>query len=372
MHPLLAEHEVLRGLLLDWYDSRRRDLPWRTAPTLYGTWISEIMLQQTTVATVTPRWHAFLERFPDVAALAAADEAQVLDAWAGLGYYRRARQLHAAARAIVESGGDLPRSREDWLALPGIGTYTAGAVASIGLGIPVPAVDTNVVRVLTRLACGSPGEAKAFPRRELDALAADLVSPDRPGDWNQALMDLGAGPCAPSAPRCDACPLADACRAAQSGDPGAIPPPRPRVKPVRARWSLLVVDGANGPIVAGPGFTSAAPAADDDVRDRYDTLYRGYRTFPHTRWTSAEATWNPAVLWRDWWNSAGGRWVSEPESVGEFGHAITRYRLTCHVCRGTVETPPERVLSALALEVGPCGPLSPPSRRAEGLVTGSP
>ena len=142
---------ILQRDLLRWYDNMRRPLPWREQPDLFGTWISEIMLQQTTVKAVIPYWHRFLARFPDVAALATASEEEILREWSGLGYYRRARLLHRAARLVMkERDGQLPRSRDEWLQLPGVGAYTAGAIASIALGEKVPAVDANVRRSVAR------------------------------------------------------------------------------------------------------------------------------------------------------------------------------------------------------------------------------
>ena len=151
---------AMRRDLLAWYDAEARRLPWRERPSLYGTWISEIMLQQTTVATVIPYWERFMARLPDVGALAAADESEVLTLWSGLGYYRRARSLHQAARQIAaDHAGRLPTDAVGWRALPGVGDYTAGAVASIGAGERVPAVDANARRVLTRWLCDSEAAA---------------------------------------------------------------------------------------------------------------------------------------------------------------------------------------------------------------------
>ena len=160
MHPTADQRlDERQRRLLVWYDAVARDLPWRRETTLYGTWIAEIMLQQTTVRAVAPRWSTFLERFPDVSTLAAAAESEVLAAWSGLGYYRRARLLHRAARELRDRhGGRLPTSHDQWRALPGVGEYTAGAIGSIGLGLPVAAIDANVRRVLTRWHCAVPEE----------------------------------------------------------------------------------------------------------------------------------------------------------------------------------------------------------------------
>jgi A/G-specific adenine glycosylase len=192
-----------RRRLLDWYDLNRRDLPWRDGQDPYCTWISEVMLQQTRVAAVIAYYRRFLERFPDVGTLAAAKPEAVLAAWSGLGYYRRARALHAAAKILVEKhGGELPRSVAELRDLPGFGPYTAAAVASIAFGEPVAVVDGNVERVLARLF--------AWQKIKRDAAweaAQRLLASDRPGDFNQAMMELGATVCLPTQVQCTACPL---------------------------------------------------------------------------------------------------------------------------------------------------------------------
>ncbi len=216
----------LRRRLLAWYRRRRRDLPWRQterAQNPYTVWVSEIMLQQTRVETVIPYYERFLARFPHVQSLAAAPLGEVLRLWSGLGYYRRARQLHAAARAIARRhGGCFPLDPVAVRALPGIGEYTAGAILSIAAGLPLPAVDGNAVRVLSRLH-GFP----ANPRRARQA-AARLISRRRPGEFNQALMDLGAAICQPRMADCPRCPLARGCRGA--GRLAATAPARKRAK----------------------------------------------------------------------------------------------------------------------------------------------
>lgn len=226
----------LAGHVLAWYDAHARTLPWRVPPGSrayadpYRVWIAEIMLQQTTVATAGPRYQAFLARFPTVDALAAAPEAELLDAWAGLGYYARARNLAAAARQIAESG--FPQTAEALARLPGIGAYTAAAVAAIAFGEPVAVVDGNVERVLARVfACPvPPPKLKDALRPRLQA----LVPPDRPGDFAQGLMDLGATICTPRRPRCMDCPVAGLCSAQLKGMTDAFPAPKVRrVRPTR-------------------------------------------------------------------------------------------------------------------------------------------
>ncbi len=192
--------------LLTWYDRHRRDLAWRGSRDPYPVWLSEIMLQQTRVAAVIDHYQKFLRRFPTVEKLAAAREASVLAAWSGLGYYRRARMMHAAAKAIVrEHGGKFPATEEGLRALPGIGRYTAAAIASIAFGEPVAVVDGNVERVLQRVA------GKRLAGEELWTAANNLLDAKRPGDFNQAMMELGAVVCTPRAPRCLMCPVIDLC-----------------------------------------------------------------------------------------------------------------------------------------------------------------
>ena len=192
--------------LLGWFDRHKRDLPWRQDRDPYRVWLSEVMLQQTRVAAVTNHYGRFLQRFPSVEKLAAAREASVLAAWSGLGYYRRARMLHAAAKQIVkEHGGKFPESAEALRALPGIGRYTAAAIASIAFGQPVAVVDGNVERVLQRV------HGKNIAGEELWRAAGELLSQERPGDFNQAMMELGATVCLPRQPRCLLCPVSDLC-----------------------------------------------------------------------------------------------------------------------------------------------------------------
>jgi A/G-specific adenine glycosylase len=190
-------------------------------PNPYRVWLSEVMLQQTTVATVTPRYERFVSRWPTIEALAAASDARILQEWAGLGYYARARNLIACAREVARRGG-FPRTAEELRHLPGIGAYTAGAIAAIAFGERAPAVDTNVRRVIARL-YGIAEPARA----EIARLFLDLM-PDRPGDFVQAMMDLGATICRPSSPRCGECPLKSECIAFASGDPEAVPRSRAR------------------------------------------------------------------------------------------------------------------------------------------------
>ncbi len=208
-----SELPRLRRCLLAWYDGEHRQLPWRGICDPYRTWVSEIMLQQTRVTAVLDHYRKFLRRFPTVQDLARARESSVLAAWSGLGYYRRARLLHQAALRIVgERGGVFPTIAEEWRTLPGIGRYTAAAIASIAFAEPVAVVDGNVERILRRVFA----LPSATPAGKLWDLAGALLSRERPGDFNQAMMELGATVCLPGTPLCPECPIARWCRVGQA------------------------------------------------------------------------------------------------------------------------------------------------------------
>jgi A/G-specific adenine glycosylase len=226
--------------LIDWYREHQRPLPWRRSREPYGVWVSEVMLQQTGVETVIPYYERFMERFPTVGDLAAAGTDEVLARWSGLGYYRRARQLHAAAREIVERGGRFPCRPEELQKLPGIGPYTAAAVASIAFGAPVPAIDGNVERVVSRYLALASDPRKKTGRQRIQKTAAALLDPEEPGTSNQALMELGATICRPRRPRCGECPLVAGCRAAASGEPEGYPAARRRRAMVKIRRSVII------------------------------------------------------------------------------------------------------------------------------------
>ena len=211
-------------LLLAWYDRHARTLPWRGIHDPYRTWVSETMLQQTRVETVIGYYARFLQRFPTVAELAAAPEDDVLKMWEGLGYYSRARNLHKGAKQVVtEYGGVIPSSVEELRKISGIGPYTAGAIASIAFDQPVPAVDGNVIRVVSRLRGIRENVGVPSVRRALEGEASALVPADRPGDFNQAVMDLGATICTPGTPSCEKCPLQAECDAYAAGDAEDLP-----------------------------------------------------------------------------------------------------------------------------------------------------
>ena len=224
--------ENISPALLDWFYKNRRSLPFRKDPTPYHVWLSEVMLQQTRVSAVLPYYDRFLEELPDIPALAACGEEKLHKLWEGLGYYSRVRNLQKAARIVCEQyGGDLPADYEALRGLPGIGDYTAGAVASIAFGIPVPAVDGNVLRVFARLYNDdadvmTPAAKKAFTVRVLDQMPKAT-----PGPYNEALMELGALVCVPGAPRCEVCPLAQLCQGYAAGRAAELPvKPAPKAK----------------------------------------------------------------------------------------------------------------------------------------------
>jgi A/G-specific adenine glycosylase len=246
----------LRRSLLSWYRKNRRDLPWRRTRDPYRIWVSEAMLQQTRVETAVHYYERFLARFPDLRSLATADAEEVMGEWAGLGYYGRARNLHTAARQVVEErGGEIPDDVEELRSLKGVGRYTAGAVASIAFDRPVPAVDGNVARVLARL-LGIHEDLQSAPvMRQIWKQAEELARGRSPGDLNQALMELGATVCTPRSPLCPACPIAAHCRAREAGDPEAIPVKRPRRKPKRleATAAFLVRRGKALAVRRPPG-----------------------------------------------------------------------------------------------------------------------
>jgi A/G-specific adenine glycosylase len=240
----------LRDALLAHFDRHGRDLPWRHTRDPYAIWVSEMMLQQTRAETVIPYYARFLERFPTPRALADAPLDSVLAAWAGLGYYRRARLLHAGARTVVERhDGTLPRDPEALRALPGVGAYTAGAIASIAFGLREPLVDGNVERVLTRLFALGGDPRTGENKKRLWSLARAFADCERPGDLNQSLMELGATVCVPVAPRCLLCPARAHCAAFAAGNPEGYPEKRERPAMRREAWRVLVAMNPEGTAV---------------------------------------------------------------------------------------------------------------------------
>lgn len=235
----------LSNALLDWYLTHRRALPWREKRDAYSIWISEIMLQQTQVETVIPYYHRFMERYPDVNALAEAPLEEVLKSWEGLGYYSRARNLHKAARAVVDSHqGAFPQSEAELRKLPGIGPYTAGAIASIAFNLPVPAVDGNVIRLLSRIYGISDDVTKPATLKKFQETAQSLIVPGQASDFTQALMEMGALVCTPTNPSCAQCPVQGECKAYGEGNP-LIYPVKPKKAASRSEvwWAYVLVEG---------------------------------------------------------------------------------------------------------------------------------
>ena len=306
---------ALRGELLAWYDRARRDLPWRAAPgerpDPWHVLVSELMLQQTTVATVRGRFQPFLARFPTLASLAAAPLDDVLHAWQGLGYYRRARSLHACAQAVVaHHGGRLPLTEAALLELPGIGPYTAAAVAAIAGGAPSVPVDANVERVLGRLHAVEAPLPAARPR--LRDLAGAFAAKQRAGDFAQALMELGALVCTPRRPTCLACPWRLWCRAAQLGDPESYPRKAARTARLPRFTTAFLLERADGAVL---------------FRQRpLDGLLGGMIELPATPWAdrfnAAEASGVPAAV----------AWTPVP---GEVRHVFTHIDLLVRMRRGS-------------------------------------
>lgn len=297
--------EKYRRLLLAWFDKNKRQLPWRHHRTLYGTWISEMMLQQTTVKVVVPYWEKFLTAFPDVKALAAADLEEVLSLWSGLGYYRRARQLHEAARIVVtQLDGELPCQIEGWLALPGIGPYAGGAVASIGLGRRVPALDANARRVFSRWLVGDPHDLAHLKPTHLDQVATLLVDEDRPGDWNEAVMELGALVCRATGPGCSVCPVRSLCKANLAGTVDLVPPAKTAAKSLGVHLGLLVVQWKDQVLLLPPGTGPVAVPTDSPLRSG--------QIFPESMGGSGGCPRRPGFLVRQRGTSVGPAISGDP------------------------------------------------------------
>lgn len=302
----------VRRRLLAWYGANRRDLPWRRTRDPYQILVAEFLLQRTRIASGTPYYERFLGRFPTVRDLAAASLDEVMAIWEGLGFYGRARNLHAAARAIVvRHGGEIPRSFDELVALPGIGPYTAGAVGSIAFGIPVPAIDGNATRVIARLFRIRDVVTSGVARRRIAEIAAHLVARDEPGTFNQAIMELGATVCTPTSPSCFRCPLESLCLARAAGEERELPlSSRPRSIPVvPVVFGLVVSDGRillvrrpRGRLLGGlwalPGGEREGPSDKADlaaaIRSQANVEVhvgprwaRVARTFSHRKWSGS-------------------------------------------------------------------------------------
>ena len=300
---------ALRRKLLKWYDENRRDLPWRKNSTPYRIWVSEIMLQQTQVVTVVDYYKRFIKRFPGVAALAGSSESEVLKLWEGLGYYRRARQLHAAAQKVVtDHGGEFPTTFDEVLELPGIGRYTAGAILSISLDQRLPILEGNTIRLFARLM-----EMKSDPRsREnqnaLWEFSESMLPRKRCGDFNQALMELGSEICHPKNPKCLICPLRGECPTAVKGLQESIPAPGRKLKYEKVKEAVVIVERRNKFLVR-----KCAPG------ERWAGLW----DFPRWKVTSNDP---PAEL-AEKLHEQTGLGVELKSTVTQIKHAVTRYRI---------------------------------------------
>jgi len=315
-----ARARRIREHLLSWYDVHRRDLPWRRTRDAYAIWISETMLQQTRVETVIPYYERFLARFPDVESLADADQEEVYAHWAGLGYYSRARNLHTAAKTLVDDfGGTLPDDAAALRSLAGIGRYTAGAVASIAFDRPEAIVDGNVKRVLARRLGIRDDLADRRVEDRLWAEAAMLACGQRPGDLNQALMELGATVCTPRSPDCPACPLRHACDARRAGDAEALPRKASRVR-VRSLRAVAVWLERQGRVLA--------------VKREAGGLLGGLWELPGGDLEPGE---KPADAAARLIEAGLGLHIEAIRSAGSVRHEFTHRRLRLHLLRAEAE-----------------------------------
>jgi A/G-specific adenine glycosylase len=301
-----------------WYAEHRRDLPWRKRKSLYRTWVSEIMLQQTQVATVVGYYHRFLKRFPTIQKLAAADINEVFQLWEGLGYYRRARQLHRAAQLIVEKHrGNFPRDFAQVLALPGIGRYTAGAILSIADDQRWPILEGNTVRLFSRLLAADVDVTSTVGQKRLWSFAETIVPHNHPGEFNQALMELGNQLCTVTSPRCGECPLSAFCLARQRGTPQNYPIKHKRTRyEDRQELALLVTCQKN--------------------RSAQQILVR--RCQPNQRWAGlwdlprlgVEKTLDANDLW-NWVHNHHWKVLRQSSWQRQFRHAVTKYRIALDI-----------------------------------------
>jgi A/G-specific adenine glycosylase len=323
--PTADWKRLLRRRLLAWYRGHQRDLPWRRSSDPYAIWVSEIMLQQTQVATVVPYYTRFLAAFPTISALAEADEHEVLRHWEGLGYYRRARQLHRAAQVLVaEYGGEFPRELDVVRRLPGIGRYTAGAIVSIAYDLPAPILEANTVRLFSRLVAFRGDPASTAGRQFLWQLAEAVLPKRHCREFNQALMELGSLLCSPRAPQCGRCPVSDLCDAFRHDEQEQIPqkPPKMRVEAVR---EAAVVVWRNNKVLLRQRTAG----------ERWAGLWDFLR-FPL-------AARRGAALMQELLEKArqqSGLPIQSPQRVATFKHGVTRFRITldCYVaqCGGPI------------------------------------
>ena len=321
---IVENRTAFRQKLLAWFDRAKRDLPWRATRDPYRIWVSEVMLQQTTVAAVIPYYERFLLSFPTVQTLAAADEQTVLSHWQGLGYYRRARHLHAAAKTLMnEAGGELPDDPALWAALPGVGRYILGAVLSQAFDRRLPIVEANTLRVLSRL-FGSRLDPRAGAGKAWVWSAATAVLPRRRvGDFNQAMMELGALVCTPVAPKCAECPVKRECVANRLGLQAEIPPPTKRTVLKKVEETALMIQRKERVLLCQRPPTAERgamlwefPPSGESVGLKVElgpvvlTVRHGVTRFQITL-TALEATWLRGAYASDFYSA--GRWVTAAE-----------------------------------------------------------
>ena len=312
-------HKSLQTRLLNWYAKNKRTLPWRGRHEAYAVWVSEIMLQQTRVETVIPYFEKWIRLFPNIHALAKAPEQDVLNAWEGLGYYSRARNLHKAATIVVkEYGGKLPRDLNLLIKLPGIGRYTLGAIASIAYGMDEPALDGNLKRVYARLFDIPESIDSSASEKRLWNIARENLPKGKAGDFNQALMDLGATICIPKNPRCDVCPLGDLCVSGENGTQELRPVRKPKKDvPHYIHAAGVIIEGSKVLLVQRPS----------------KGLLGGMWEFPNGRVSE-----NPAKELTKVLSSEYNLKVRRKETWGTVQHAYTHFKVTVHVFRCTLSS----------------------------------
>lgn len=331
--------------LLRWYEKERRDLPWRRTRDPYHIWVSEIMLQQTRVDTVIPYFNRFVDRFPSVRQLAEAPEEEVLKHWEGLGYYSRARNLQSAVREVVDRyGGQVPRQKEEVSGLKGVGPYTAGAILSIAYNQPEPAVDGNVMRVLSRYFCLEDDIARPATRIRIEALAKELIPQGRAADFNQALMELGAMICTPKSPACPSCPVREMCSARLEGRQHELPV-KSKAKPPKAVLRLAA-------LVEGAGIRSGKVL----VRQRPETgLLARMWELPHLE-APSQSVWDSLETGSTWLEQALAQEdvnIRVLDHLGDAQHTFTHLHWNIRVMSGTLQAEEIETLPAHYRWVGP-------------------
>lgn len=313
--------------LVTWYETEKRDLPWRREQDPYKIWVSEIMLQQTRVETVIPYFNRFMEQFPTIESLANADEEAVLKAWEGLGYYSRVRNLQSAVREVSESyGGTVPADKNQFLALKGVGPYTGGAVLSIAYGLPEPAVDGNVMRVISRILTVWDDIAKPSTRKIFEQAVGTLMYEEDPSSFNQALMELGATICTPTSPSCLLCPVQTHCQAFEEGVQRELPVKTKKKSTKKVRLGAVVLEAPDGTIL---------------IEKRPETgLLANMWQFPNTELLDGT---NPRAAIEAFLETEYGiKAAVQPEKASEITHVFSHLTWDVDVYVGTTKTKPEK------------------------------